>query len=59
MVHVFGVARQLPRLNLLMTDQLLMLLKFVLLLVLKNDNSNEDAEFLEKISICSKSNPII
>jgi len=35
MVHDFGVARQLPRLNLLMTDRLPILLKFVLLLVLK------------------------
>jgi len=47
------------RLNLLMTDQLPMLLKFVLLLVLKKGNSNEREEFLEKISICCKSNPII
>jgi hypothetical protein len=51
MVHDFRVASELYMFNLLMTDQLAMLLKFILLLIQKNVNSNEHAEFLEKISI--------
>ena len=59
MVHDFCVACEFPKFNLLMTDQLPMLLKFSLLLIQKNVNSNEHAEFLEKISFCSQSNPVI
>ena len=51
MVHDFRVASELYMFNLLMTDQLAMLLKFILLLIQKNVNSNEHAELLEKISI--------
>ena len=59
MVHDFRITSKLPMFNLLMTDQLPMLLKFSLLLIQKNVNSNEHAEFLEKISFCSQSNPVI
>jgi len=51
MVHDFRIASKLHMFNLLMTDQLLMLLKFTLLLIQENVNSNEHAELLEKISI--------
>lgn len=59
MVHDVRVASELHMFNLLMTDQLPMLLKFTLLLIQKNVNSNEYAEFLEKISFCSQSNTVI
>ncbi len=51
MVHDFRIANKLHMFNLLMTDQLLMLLKFTLLLIQENVNLNEHAELLEKISI--------
>ena len=54
-----GIKETRFKFNLLMTDQLPMLLKFSLLLIQKNVNSNEHAEFLEKISFCSQSNPVI